>query len=241
MRVSPPGPGLCGPRLMPAPWGFPRTTLITDAHHPTAMAGKSASRDPVARALEREFARLRKDVVSMDRRLRAQENRLRGVAKAADEGRRRDDVVSAALQLPPRPRRGERGIVADLLESIARLEDYLLKTSERIENILSALKQHRELLVAMNKRVLTTGTRDRIRLELDVMKNTVSILALNGIEMDEDVVKEIEKLRASVHAAEDLAELEKAKAVLDTKFDAELKKFDLDAIWSKRKEIPGYG
>jgi len=68
----------------------------------------------------------------------------------------------------------------------------------------------------------------------------VSILALNGIEMDEDVVKEIEKLRASVHAAEDFAELEKAKAVLDTKFDAELKKFDLDAIWSKRKEIPGY-
>lgn len=240
MRVSPPGPGLCGPRLMPAPWGFPRTTLITDAHHPTAMAGKSASRDPVARALEREFARLRKDVVSMDRRLRAQENRLRGVAKAADEGRRRDDVVSAALQLPPRPRRGERGIVADLLESIARLEDYLLKTSERIENILSALKQHRELLVAMNKRVLTTGTRDRIRLELDVMKNTLSILALHGVELDPVLVKDIEKLRGELKAAEDMPAIEKAKAQLDRKFDDELKKFDLEAIWARKREIPGY-
>ena len=32
-----------------------------------------------------------------------------------------------------------------------------------------------------------------------------------------------------------------AKADLDKKFDGELKRFDLDAIWSKRKEIPGYG
>jgi len=131
--------------------------------------------------------------------------------------------------------------VRDLQESIARLKDYLLKTADRIENILSALKQHREFLVTVNRRVLDFGTKDRIRLELDIMKNTLSILSLHGVEFDVGLVKEIDKLRASLRESEDVAELERAKADLDRRFDGELKKFDLDAIWSKKREIPGYG
>ena len=110
----------------------------------------------------------------------------------------------------------------------------------RIENILTALKQHRELLVSVNKRVVDAGTKDRIRLELDVMKNTLSILALNGVEFDAGLVKEIDGLRAKLRQSEDLVQLEQAKADLDKKFDGELKKYDLEAIWAKKKEIPGY-
>lgn len=192
-------------------------------------------------AFERELQRLRREVAGTSRRLRAQDDRIRRMGReAADQGRRLA-IVSEALQLGPRARKGDRGAVAELQASIVRLEDYLIKTSERIENILSALKQHRELLVTMNKRVHTVGTKDRIRLELDVMKNTLSILALNGIDLDTALVRDIDKLRASVPNATDLDVLEKAKADLDKKFGDELKKFDLDAIWSKRKEIPGYG
>lgn len=191
-------------------------------------------------ALDRELARLRRDLAALGRRLGAQDERVRRLAHGLESQTRRQAVVSEALHLGDTARKGDRGVVRDLQASIARLEDYLIKTSERIENILSALKQHRELLVAVNRQVLHASTKDRIRLELDVMKNTVSILALNGIEMDADVVKEIETLRAKVSAAEDFADLEKAKAALDKRFDDELKKFDLDAIWSKRKKIPGY-
>ncbi|HKZ99739.1 MAG TPA: hypothetical protein VJ326_09155 [Thermoplasmata archaeon] len=203
--------------------------------------GRATSAQRPRDGLERELEALRRDLAALGRRLGAQDERIRMLSRDVGAQARRQALVSETLRLGEKARKGDRGVVGDLQTSIVRLEDYLIKTSERIENILTALKQHRELLVAVNRRVLNVSTKDRIRLELDVMKNTVSILALNGIEMDEDVVKEIEKLRASVHAAEDLAELEKAKAVLDTKFDAELKKFDLDAIWSKRKEIPGYG
>lgn len=176
----------------------------------------------------------------MDRRLREQEERLRAVAKLSETSSRRERVLVDALQLGERPRRGDRGVIRELQDSVVRLEDYLLKTADRIENILNALKQHRELLVTVNKRVLDVGTKDRIRLELDVMKNTLSILTLNGVEYDGSLVKEIESLRDKLGKSEDLPQLERAKADLDKKFDGELKKFDLEAIWTKKKEIPGY-
>jgi len=202
--------------------------------------GKTASAGDV-RLLERELARLRGQVSTLERRLADQERRLRESSKASEAASRRQQVVLEALGLGPSPRKGDRGVVRDLQESIARLEDYLLKTADRIENILSALKQHREFLVTVNRRVLDFGTKDRIRLELDIMKNTLSILSLHGVEFDVGLVKEIDKLRASLRESEDVAELERAKADLDRRFDGELKKFDLDAIWSKKREIPGYG
>ncbi len=190
--------------------------------------------------MDSEVAALRRQIQTMDRMLREQEVRLRALSKAATAAARRQDVVFEALRLGEGARKGERGVIRELQDSVVRLEDYLLKTGDRIENILTALKQHRELLVSVNKRVLDAGTKDRIRLELDVMKNTLSILALNGVEFDAALVKEIDGLRAKLRETEDLAQLERAKADLDKKFDGELKKYDLDAIWQKKKEIPGY-
>jgi hypothetical protein len=38
----------------------------------------------------------------------------------------------------------------------------------------------------------------------------------------------------------DTSELRKSKQALDKKFDGELKRFDLEALYLKRKNIPGY-
>ena len=188
-----------------------------------------------------EIARLRRELAALRRALSKQDTRLRAVSQAVESQRRRQAVLAGALQIGEGARRGDRGVIADLQDSIVRLEEFLLKTSDRIENILHALKQHREFLVGMNKRILNVGTKDRIRLELDVMKNTLSILALNGVELDSALVKEIERLKASLRDADNVKVIEKAKAELDRRFDGELKKFDLDAIWAKKKEIAGYG
>ncbi len=175
----------------------------------------------------------------MERQLHEQEDRLRSLTRASAAATRRQAVVYDALQLGEAARRGERGVIRELQDSVMRLEDYLLKTADRIESILTALKQHRELLATVNKRVLDGGTKDRIRLELDVMKNTLSILSLNGVDFDAGLVKEIDGLRAKIRESDDLVILEQAKAEIDKKFDGELKKFDLEAIWAK-KEIAGY-
>jgi len=191
--------------------------------------------------LERELARVRRQLATVGRRLASQDARLRDLVRSSEEQRRRQGIIYEALRFREPPRKGDRGVVQDLQTSVVRLEDYLLRTSERIDRILSALKQHREFLVSVNKRLLSAGTKDRIRLELDVMKNTVSILALNGVELDASIVQDIENLRKRLRETSDVAELEKAKADLDRRFDGELRKYDLDAIWAKKKEIPGYG
>jgi len=204
------------------------------------MARSEGRVSGAAGSLEKEVAALRRQLRTIDRKLQDQEDRLRALTKVSAAAGRRHVVVFEALRLGEAAKKGDRGVIRDLQDSVVRLEDYLLKTADRIENILTALKQHRELLVSVNKRVLDVGTKDRIRLELDVMKNTLSILSLNGVEYDAGLVKEIDGLRAKLRHSEDLAQLEQAKTELDKKFDGELKKFDLDAIWAKKKEIPGY-
>ncbi len=203
-----------------------------------ARTGSRVSKS--AGSAEKEIAALRRELRAMDRELRDQEERLKALTKRSELSQRRQAVLFDALQLGETPKRGDRGVIRELQDSVVRLEDYLLKTADRIENILNALKQHRELLVTVNKRVLDVGTKDRIRLELDVMKNTLSILSLNGVEYDASLLKEIDTLREKLAKSEDLAQLERAKADLDKKFDGELKKYDLEAIWARKKEIPGY-
>ncbi len=204
------------------------------------MARRASDEVQAVRSLEKDISALRRQLKVLDRRLFEQERRLASLTKASESRGRRQDIIVDALRLGDRPKKGSRGVVRDLQDSVERLEDYLLKTADRIETIFSALKQHRELLVTMNKRVLDVGTKDRIRLELDVMKNTLSILSLNGVEYDAALLKDIDALRVRLRQSEDTAQLERAKSDLDKKFDGELKKFDLEAIWARKKEIPGY-
>ncbi len=221
----PPGLGEASYRVLPFPRGMPRRE-VRDLGSVVA--------------LEREVAALHRQLQRLERMVLEQEHRLRAVAKSSESGARHQAVVYDALRLGEGAKKGDRGVIRELEDSVERIEDYLLKTADRIETILSALKQHRELLVSVNKRVLDVGTKDRIRLELDVMKNTLSILSLNGVEFDAGLVKEIDTLRGRLRQSEDLIQLEQAKVELDKKFDGELKKYDLEAIWARKKEIAGY-
>src|SRR3989442_625243 len=159
--------------------------------------------------------------------------------------RQRQAVLVAALGLPEGARRGERGRLGDLNDAVIKIQDYLLRTSERIDTILGTLKNHRELLVKMNQRTYQVGTRERIRMELDIMHNTLSILGLYGVELDEGLLPEIAKLRESAGKTdEDVAALRKLKEKLDKRFDVELRKVDRTSpARPKGKEaasVPGY-
>lgn len=206
-----------------------------------ARAKRSGARRRRSPGASPQLDKLRRNLARLSAQLGQNERQIRQLTKQVGKQAMTQRALAAALELGESPRTGDRGALGRMQDSIVRVEDYLLKTADRIETILTALKQHREFLANVNQRLQDVGTKDRIRLELDVMKNTLSILALSGVEVDGSLVKEIDKLRASVKEAGDLAQLERAKADLDKRFDGELKRFDLDAIWSKRKEIPGYG
>ena len=154
----------------------------------------------------------------------------------------RQAVLFAALGLGERARRGDRGTVGELNDAVLKIQDHLLRSSERIDHILGTLKNHRELLVKMNQRLYQVGTRERIRMELDIMKNTLSVLALNGVEVDDGLIPEIQKLRESSQKDDaDIVALRKTKEKLDKRFDSEVRKFDFTAMYRPRdKDVPGY-
>jgi len=184
---------------------------------------KAAKKRPASRAAKRgpDLARVEKDLAELR-------------AKTA--------VLFAALGLPEAARRGDRGSVGDLNEAVLKIQDYLLRTSERIDHMLSTLKNHRELLVKMNQRMYNVGTRERIRMQLDILKNTASVLAMNGIELEDALLQEIEKVRRSSEKDDvDVADLRKAKEAVDKRFDTAVSKFDLSAIYKPRgRALPGY-
>lgn len=157
--------------------------------------------------------------------------------------RERQDMLFAVLGFGPRAEEGDRGTVGELNEAVLKIQDYLLRTSERLDSILGTLKNHRDLLEKMGRRVYQAGTRERIRMELDIMKTTASILALNGVELDETVLQEIDKIRQTAEKEEtDIVSLRQSKDKLDKHFYSEVKKFDLTAIYKTRnKLLAGYG
>src|SRR2546422_7428350 len=167
-------------------------------------------------SLEGEVERLTKGGGSLEARLAVERDRAKRLEKQILSQGRREKLVLAALRLSPKARAGTKGRLGDLEETIVGLQQYLLRTSDRIDKILTALKEHREFLGELDNRVIQTGTRERIRLELDVMKNKLSILALAGVEVDDSLPREIEKVRASVLKQEaDLDEIRRTKEALD--------------------------
>lgn len=152
-------------------------------------------------------------------------------------------VLLAALGLRPSSRKGDAGRVGALNDAVLKIQDYLLRTTERLDGILGTLKNHRELLLQLSQRIYKVGTRERIHMELDIMKNTLSIVALNGVEVDASLLTELKALQSAVEDANaDLVVIRKSKAKLDRRFDGTVGKLDLTAIYRPDDDdLPGYG
>jgi len=173
--------------------------------------------------------------------LSAQEKKLKELSVKVKEMARKEKILLRALGFPKNPKYNDPGIISDIQHSIIKMEEYLLNTSNRIDNILGALKTHKEFLMRINKKVFKADAKRKMRMELDIMKNTLSILVINGIDFDSTILKEIEKIKDSLEDEKvAFSELKKRKEKLDHKFNTELKRFDLGSIYSKRKILPGY-
>lgn len=205
------------------------------------MASQDDTLSSRLKDLERSFKKLESNLSKVSEKVDREKKETRKLARKMETRIRREDIVMDALGMSTRTRKGDKAGLGKLNDSILKLEEYLLRTSERIENILTSLKNHREFLVRMNRKVYKVDTRERIRMELDIMKNTLAILVMGGVSFDAALLKEIKKLKtASDDPSISPADLRKSKDKLDKKFGNELDRYDLDTIWKKKKDIPGY-
>ncbi len=118
----------------------------------------------------------------MSKALKVQEKKIIDLSVKLDKLVKKETAIFRALGLPKNPKDKRKGRIEELQQSIINLEEYLLNTASRIDNILKVLKTHREFLMRVNKRVYKTDAKGKIKMELDIMKNTLSILTMNGID-----------------------------------------------------------
>lgn len=193
-------------------------------------------------SLEKEVRRLERALDRLSAKLDKHGETLKTLTREMKKREKREETLMTALGLGPRSRVGDRGLLDELDDSILRLEDYLLAMGERVERILSMLQSHREFLDRVNDSVLRMGQRERMRLELDIMMNSISILAMAGIEIDPSIPSEVEELRRElVEGSQELEGLRRRKEELDRRLEAEVKRYDLSRLFAQRKDIPGYG
>jgi chromosome segregation ATPase len=194
-----------------------------------------------ASKLQGRLDKVERRLKSIQKRLAEEKKRTRALERKLETRIKREMIMMDALRVTSRTKKGETGLVGELNGAVMRLEEYLLRTSERIDNILSAMKSHRDFLVKMNRKLNKIGTRERMVLELDIMRNTLWILGMNRIKIDTALVKEIETLRKD--AGEDtlkVTDLKERKGSIDKRFDDELRRVDLEKISHKTADIPGY-
>ncbi|MCJ2668985.1 MAG: hypothetical protein KAS60_00485 [Thermoplasmata archaeon] len=194
-----------------------------------------------ASKLQGRLDKVERRLKSIQKQLAEEKKRTRALERKLETRIKREGIMMDALRVTSRTKKGEAGLVGELNGAVMRLEEYLLRTSERIDNILSAMKSHRDFLVKMNRKLNKIGTRERMVLELDIMRNTLWILGMNRIKIDTALVKEIETLRKD--AGEDtlkVIDLKERKGSIDKKFDDELRRVDLEKISHKTADIPGY-
>lgn len=191
--------------------------------------------------IEKSVKKVEETLAKLSKKVGEQKKETNKLTKKMETRVKREGVVMEAMGMSSRTKKGDKAILGELNDSIIKLEEYLLRTSDRIDNILNALKSHREFLVKMNKRVYKMGMRERIGMELDIMKNTLTIMAIVGVKVDESIMADIKKLKvASNNPKVSSTDLKKRKDKLDKKFGDELGRYDMDNIWKKRKDIPGY-
>jgi hypothetical protein len=212
--------------------------------------GKSSTKDKISKPespekalkrLDRENEKLREEVKTLKETTRAQAKEMKSIQGKMETRIKREEVVMKALKVSSRTKKGEAGVIGDLNSSILKAEKYMLHMGKRIDNILAAIKNHREYLIKLNKKVYKQDARKRIEIEVEIMNNTLSIMALSGFDINKTLFNDVKKLRQMMEKKDvELSKLKKRLERLERKFEDEMERFDFESIFQKSEDIPGY-
>ena len=195
----------------------------------------------VLKRLDRENEKLRKEVKVLKQKYRDQAKEIKSLQGKVETRIKREEVVMNALKVSSRAKKGEVGVIGELNSSILKAENYMLHMGKRIDNILAAIKNHREYLIKLNKKVHKHDARKRIEMEVEIMNNTLSIMALSGFDINKTLFNDVKKLRQMMEKKDvELSKLKKRLERLERKFEDEMERFDYDSIFQKSEDIPGY-
>ncbi len=192
-------------------------------------------------ALEKDFRRLEGKLERLLVKLERDHREQKVLSKEMARQKKGEAVLWEALGLGPRAKIGDRGILAEMDDSVLRLEDYLLQLGERVQRILAMLQGHKEFLDKVSQSVIGHGLRERTKLELDIAMNTISILTVAGLRIDPTIANEMERLRrALAEKNQNLEDIRRRKTELDRRLEGEIKQHDVERLFDSDSEVAGY-
>ncbi|MCK5024603.1 MAG: hypothetical protein KAR56_03200 [Thermoplasmata archaeon] len=190
---------------------------------------------------ERENAKLKDEIKALKDTGREQKKKLKSLTSKMETRTKREEIIMSTLDINTRTKKGQRSAVSDLNRSLIKTDEHLLKLSKRMENVLSAIKNHREYLIRLNKRVYKENPVKLIEMELDVMCNTLNVMALSGFGIDKGLFNDVKKIRKLMDKKDiELSNIKKRMSTFTRKFDDEMERFDFESIYKKAEHIPGY-
>ncbi|MFO7619158.1 MAG: hypothetical protein R6W91_05830 [Thermoplasmata archaeon] len=209
---------------------------------------KGPAREPTSKELQYALVTLKRQNVTLKAQLdavtktsKAQQKRIASLEGKMETRAKREEMFMSALELKPQSKKGDKGAIGKLGQSVLAADEHILKMGKRMENMLSALKNHREYLIRLNKKVYKVDPMKRIGMELGIMNNTLSIMAISGFNIDKALFGDMRGIRKMMEKEDaDIAKVQKRMAGFKRKFDEELEKFDLDSVFKKSEHIPGY-
>ncbi len=215
---------------------------------PVPVPAPPKKAEPTLKSLSNQLNRMEKKIVKQEDTIktlkesnREANKKISSMEKKLDTRIKREEVIMDALSLNSRSKKGSKGVVGEFNSSILKVEEYLLNTGNRIDNILSAVKNHREYLVKLNKRVYKEHSREMIEIRVDIISNSLTLMMVNGFDFDKSLIKDVEKLKKMMEKKDsELSKIRKKMNTLDKKYEEELERFDFKSIYEKKQDLPGY-
>ena len=191
--------------------------------------------------LEKENVKLKEELRALKAASREQKKFIANLEKRMETRIKREEVLMKAMGVSSRTKKGERGVIEDLNKSILKTEEYLLHMGKRIDNILAAMKNHREYLIKLNRKVYKIDAKKLMEIELEIINNTLSIMAMSGFDINKSIFSDTKKLKTMLGKKDvELSKVKKRMERLESKFDDEMERFDYESIFKKKDDIPGY-
>lgn len=225
----------------------PKTT-VPKAKPKTTPAATKKNEDIDLKTISQQMARMEKKMEHQEDLIkelkdtnRENKKKISGLEKKIETRIKREDLIMGTLGLNSRSQVGGKSEIRELSSSVIKTQEYLLNTGNRIDKILSAIKNHREFLVKLNKRVYKVNAKEIIELQVDIISNSLTLMMLTGFDFDKSLIRDVDKLKKLIDAKEfELSKVKKKMSTLDKKFEEELERFDFKSIYNKKRDIPGY-
>jgi len=191
--------------------------------------------------LKDENVRLREEIKALRNKATKQSREIASLQGKMETRAKREEAIMKTLKISMRSKKNSSGVIGDLNSSILKAESYMLHMGKRIDNILAAIKNHREYLIKLNRKVHTHDARKRIEMEVEIMNNSLSIMALSGFDINKSLFSDVKKMRKMMEKKDvELSKLKKKLENLERKFEDEMERFDYESIFKKSDDIPGY-